>query len=64
MTIAFSSQQVNTETVQIYNSIGTLVKTVDLKQFSTVINVSELSIGIYFIQLKNHPQQTVKFIKQ
>jgi len=64
LTIAFSSQQVKTETVQIFNSIGTLVKTVDLKQSSTVINVSDLSSGLYFIRLTNNPQQTIKFIKQ
>lgn len=63
LTIAFSSQQVNTETVQIYNSIGILVKTVDLKQSLTVINVSELSSGLYFIRMTDNPKQTIKFIK-
>lgn len=64
LTISFSSQQIIKDRIQIYNSMGALVKTVDLKQSSTVINVSELPCGLYFIKPRNNPQQTVKFIKQ
>ncbi|MBI2271844.1 MAG: T9SS type A sorting domain-containing protein [Bacteroidetes bacterium] len=64
LTIVLTLQQVNTETMLIYNSMGALVKTVHINQPATVIDVSELSSGLYFIQLKNNQQQTTKFIKQ
>ncbi|MBI4946841.1 MAG: T9SS type A sorting domain-containing protein [Bacteroidetes bacterium] len=64
LTIVFSSQETKNEQIQFYNSIGDLIKTVDTKRYSTAIDVSELPIGIYFIQLKNDIQQDQKFIKQ
>jgi hypothetical protein len=64
LTISYSSQQIIKDRIQIYNSMGALVKTVDPKQSSTVIDVSELASGLYIVRLKNYPQQTVKFIKQ
>jgi hypothetical protein len=64
LTIIFSSQQNEHERINIYNSMGTIVKTVATNKSETVINVSELPSGLYFIQLNNYPQQTQKFIKQ
>lgn len=50
------------EEIQIYNSIGQLIKT------STILNndkidVSGFNNGIYFIRLKNNPSFSYKFIK-
>lgn len=64
LTITFAPTKTNNDQIQIYNSIGILVKTIDTKQLSTEINVSEFPIGLYFIHLKNYSQQTQKFIKQ
>ncbi len=64
LTIIFSSEQVKSEIIQIYNSTGALVKTDTVKKSSTVIDVSELSSGLYFINLKNYPRGSVKFIKR
>jgi Glycosyl hydrolases family 39/Secretion system C-terminal sorting domain len=64
LTIVFSSLQLNNDVIQIYNSIGVLVKTVVANQAAMVIDVSELTSGIYFVQLKNYPKQKQKFIKQ
>ncbi|WP_320814630.1 LamG-like jellyroll fold domain-containing protein [Flavobacterium sp.] len=44
------STDINFEQVEIYNSIGQLVLK---KSFSSIINISELSEGIYFIKLYN-----------
>jgi hypothetical protein len=64
ITIVFQSQQVNKSIVQVYNSMGISVKAVDTNQSTIVIDVSELSSGLYFIRLTNNPWQTYKFIKQ
>jgi hypothetical protein len=64
ITITFSRRQISTDVIQIYNSIGALVKTVATNSISTVVNVSTLANGLYFIKQKNTPQQTLKFIKQ
>ncbi len=64
LTVKLFTQQMESEQIQIYNSMGALIKTVDTKNLSTVIDVSELSSGLYFIHIKNHQQQTLKFIKQ
>lgn len=50
------------EEIQIYNSIGQLVKEV-VAIYNSKIDVSNLSSGIYCIKLKNHRNQTRKFIK-
>lgn len=51
------------ELIQIYNSIGLLMKETEI-QHSTQINISDLPNGLYFIHLKNDSHQTYKFIKQ
>ncbi|MBI2271980.1 MAG: T9SS type A sorting domain-containing protein [Bacteroidetes bacterium] len=51
------------EQVQIFNSIGALIKEIEITQ-TLQINVADLPDGLYFIRLKNGQQQTQKFIKQ
>ena len=51
------------EQIQIYNAIGQLVKEKEASEI-TIINISDLQDGIYFIRLKNNPQSTLKCIKQ
>lgn len=48
---------------QIYNSMGILVREFSITQ-SSQISVADLSSGLYFVYKTNHPQQTLKFIKQ
>jgi hypothetical protein len=48
--------------LQIYNSIGLLVKEVSIANSNTV-NVSDLPQGVYSIRLKNSPSQAQTFIK-
>jgi hypothetical protein len=62
-TVKLFYQYYENEQIQIYNSMGALVKIIVIKHSSTIIDVSELSSGLYFIHLKNK-QQTVKYIKQ
>ena len=62
LTIQFKNSE--KEEIQIYNSIGELVKKAIISNNHT-IDVSELSSGIYFIHLINSNQLlTHKFIKQ
>lgn len=63
LTIKFSGNQNFNGKIQIFNTIGSLVKEIELPQ-NRQINVSELTNGIYFIRFKNNRQQTIKFIKQ
>ncbi len=51
------------ESIEIYNSYGELVKE---KQFegSTIIDITHLSSGIYFLNLKSNPGYSQKFIKR
>jgi photosystem II stability/assembly factor-like uncharacterized protein len=49
--------------LQIYNSIGVLLKECEVSQKSK-INIADLSNGLYFICLKNQRQLSLKFIKQ
>lgn len=51
------------EYVQIYNSLGLLVKEVVVDKIKTV-NVSDLPRGVYSIYLKNSPSQSQTFVKQ
>ena len=57
--------QENEENIEaeVFNSVGTLVKVIDLYQ-STQVNVSSLSSGLYIIRIKNKRYQAVKFVKQ
>lgn len=48
--------------LQIYNSIGRLVKEISIDNSNTV-NISDLPRGVYYIQLKNSPSERQTFIK-
>ena len=61
--IAFATKEINNEQIEIYNSIGILVKTVEIKQLSTEIDLSGFSNGLYFAHLKNSNQSSIKFVK-
>ena len=51
------------ESIQIYNSLGYLVKLVKLSQSNT-IDIKGLPNGIYFLRLHNESQYCGKFIKE
>jgi type IX secretion system substrate protein/PKD domain-containing protein len=51
------------EQIQIYDVTGQLVKEKKTST-TTLINISALPGGVYFIRLKNHNQPALKFIKQ
>ncbi len=51
------------EEIQLFNSIGMLLKETEASQ-STQLNIGDLPSGLYFIHLKNHPQTNGKFIKE
>ena len=48
--------------IQIYNSIGVLVKEASMNNTAT-ISISDLPKGLYYIHLKNSPSQSQTFIK-
>lgn len=62
LNISFTDNQNTKQPIQIYNSLGVLIKEVDILQ-TKQINISDLSSGIYFIHLKNYPQLYRKIIK-
>jgi hypothetical protein len=51
------------ETIQIYNSIGSLLKSVIPTSSTTNINISDFPKGLYHIRLENNLQPALKFIK-
>jgi Tol biopolymer transport system component len=51
------------ETIEIYNSYGELVKEKELEE-TTLIDITNLSSGIYFLHLQSNPGQLQKFIKR
>ena len=62
ITIRFTKNVVR-EQIQIYNAIGQLVKEKEAFE-TTIINISDLQSGVYFIRLKNNKQPALKCIKQ
>lgn len=62
-TLTINFDQNKNRQIQIFNSIGMLIKEVSVTQ-TTQLDVSDLSNGLYFVRLKNYPKQTTKFIKQ
>jgi len=62
ITLKFSEHPVR-EVIQIYSTLGVLVKEADAMKV-TEININELSSGIYFLKLKNTKVTSLKFIKQ
>lgn len=49
--------------IQFTNLIGMLLQETSINQ-SKQINIADLPRGLYFVCLKNHPEQAIKFIKQ
>lgn len=64
LTILSIDNQFKTDEILFYNAINSLVKIVPIKNKMTQINITDLPSGVYFIRLKNQPNQTQKFIKQ
>jgi hypothetical protein len=62
LTINFYHNQNPNGQIQVFNSIGMLIKVVSVTQ-TTQLDISDLSNGLYFVRLKNNPQQTTKFFK-
>jgi len=62
LTIKFEGATIR-EQVQIYNALGQLVKEMEASKI-TVVNISDLQAGVYFIRLKNNKQPAIKCIKQ
>ncbi len=56
----------NIQTVEIFNTLGRLVKSVDVNNSDVRIDASELSSGIYFAKVNSQGNnaQTIKLIKQ
>lgn len=50
------------EYIQIYNTSGMLLMEIE-GLAKTQINIEDLENGVYFVRLKNHPNKTLKFIK-
>jgi hypothetical protein len=53
---------ISNDQVQIFNSIGVLIKEIDISEKSE-INVRDIPSGFYFICLKNQSHLKVKFVK-
>lgn len=64
LTIKLTDPSLVDKPIQIYNSIGLLIKSVSVHDISTSIDISGLAPGLYFIQPQNYPQETRKFIKK
>ncbi len=62
LNISIWNDQYTKNQIQIFNSIGILLKEFEIT-ISTQVNISNLPSGIYFIHLKNYPQLYLKFIK-
>ena len=56
------------EQIQIFNAMGMLMKEISLTQpmanKTMQIDITDFPGGLYFVHMKNHPLQTLKFIKQ
>ena len=63
LTINIPNGQRFNKQIQLFNTIGNLVKEIELPQ-NGQIDTSELPNGVYFVRFKNNPQQILKFIKQ
>ena len=61
LTLKFENK-LEQEQIRIYNSTGMLIQEIVGKP-TTVIDINEFRNGIYFIQLKNHPNKAFRFIK-
>jgi hypothetical protein len=62
LNISFSDNQNPKNQIQIYNTLGVLINTVEIIQ-AAQITISNLTSGLYFIHLKKYPQLYRKIIK-
>ncbi len=62
ITIKFMKYPIQ-ETIQIYNAIGHLTRSITVSAATTKLNIADLSNGLYYIRLKNNKQPAFKFIK-
>ena len=62
LTISFGDETIRNEPIQIINSLGILMKTVETDQFSQ-ISIADLPKGLYFIHFSNPSFQPGKFLK-
>lgn len=60
--IQFYDHTFMSQKAEIYDNMGKRIKTL-IVQNNTIINISDLARGIYFILLPYHPEQSQKFIK-
>ena len=51
------------ETLQIYNSLGRLVKSINTSNSTTKINIANLPNGLYILRFKSNPGNALSFIK-
>ena len=51
------------ETVQVYNAIGSLMRSVTVTAPVTELHIADLPDGFYYIRLKNNKQPALKFMK-
>jgi len=63
LTLHFSDTSFSNTKIQIFNTIGCLVKEIELPP-NGQIDISELGKGLYFVGIKDFPQKTSIFIKQ
>lgn len=63
LNISFPDKLNSKQQIQIFNSMGMLLKEFETNQ-STQINIANLPSGLYFIHPKNQSKQSQKFIKQ
>jgi hypothetical protein len=58
------SDNVGNEDAELYNSIGKLVKVIQIESSKQQIDIADLRSGIYFIRIPKYPNASLKFIKQ
>lgn len=65
-TWTIKASNINIQSVEIYNTLGGLVRTVDVNNTEVSIDASDLSSGIYFakVNCQNNNASTIKLIKQ
>ena len=63
ITINLTSIQ-NNEKLQIYNTLGLLVKEIDVSALIQQINIEDLTTGIYIVRLNNSQSLSAEFIKK
>jgi len=64
LNLRINNQSITSKNLNIYNSLGQLVKIVFLEQTETIsVNISNLSSGIYYITVPSMNVEPLKFVK-